>query len=328
MEDAECASTTTITTITDESDEVTETGFESSPVTTSDTNANINSHVPATHVLSTAHTTSDEDVKMESDSNSYSNFSPSETNTKSSCRSSSAGLNHRVGRNSEHWYQNRCFNHYWHHYYFVSLWCQKHMEVYRGVHEQFSSQSNNSEVTTSINEADKGVFKKPVSVKTHRNRKARRRRKEAKKRMRLAFSHAETMNSSSNSLDEEDATDTATDDVDFAVKMDISEEMLDFFAHTHKHRAERDELKKKAKGTKQEKLINIEEVRSDQKERTVEAPKERPGSRRTEEMRFLYGKGAAMIHGMETALQMNFDRNLDVKQPKLWPNMPFKILFD
>lgn len=74
--------------------------------------------------------------------------------------------------------------------------------------------------------------------------------------------------------------------------------------------------------------IHFVSVRSDQKERTVEAPKERPGSRRTEEMRFLYGKGAAMIHGMETALQMNFDRNLDVKQPKLWPNMPFKILFD
>ena len=46
------------------------------------------------------------------------------------------------------------------------------------------------------------------------------------------------------------------------------------------------------------------------------------------EMKMLYGKGAAMIHGMETALQMNFDRNLDVRQPKMWPNMPFKIVFD
>ena len=67
---------------------------------------------------------------------------------------------------------------------------------------------------------------------------------------------------------------------------------------------------------------------SPQKERTVEAPKERPGSRRTSEMKMLYGKGAAMIHGMETALQMTFDRNKDLKQPKMWPNMPLKIVFN
>ena len=69
-------------------------------------------------------------------------------------------------------------------------------------------------------------------------------------------------------------------------------------------------------------------VRGDQKERTAAAPTERPGSKRTSEMRLLYGKGAAMIHGMETALQMNFDRNLDVLQPSLWPNMPFRVIFD
>ncbi|KAK7503845.1 hypothetical protein BaRGS_00004968 [Batillaria attramentaria] len=104
--------------------------------------------------------------------------------------------------------------------------------------------------------------------------------------------------------------------------------MLDFFAHTHKHRLEREARKKSEKTKKEETLVNIEEVRSDQKERTVEAPREQPGSRRTAEMRLLYGKGAAMIHGMETALQMNFDRNLDVRQPKPWPNMPFKVIFD
>ena len=60
---------------------------------------------------------------------------------------------------------------------------------------------------------------------------------------------------------------------------------------------------------------------------TVEAPRERPGARRSQEMKLLYGRGAAMIHGMETALQMAFDRNTDVKQPKLWPNMPLKIVF-
>ena len=74
--------------------------------------------------------------------------------------------------------------------------------------------------------------------------------------------------------------------------------------------------------------IGVFPVRGDQKERTAAAPTERPGSKRTSEMRILYGKGAAMIHGMETALQMNFDRNLDVLQPSLWPNMPFRVIFD
>jgi gem associated protein 8 len=41
----------------------------------------------------------------------------------------------------------------------------------------------------------------------------------------------------------------------------------------------------------------------------------------------IYGKGAAMIHGMETALQMTYDRSVDIRQPPCWPNMPLKIVF-
>ena len=61
---------------------------------------------------------------------------------------------------------------------------------------------------------------------------------------------------------------------------------------------------------------------------TTEAPKEQPGTKRTNEMKMLYGKGAAMIHGMETALQLTYDRNLDLRQPKLWPHLPLNIKFD
>ena len=75
-------------------------------------------------------------------------------------------------------------------------------------------------------------------------------------------------------------------------------------------------------------LMSFPVQASPQRERTVEAAKERPGSRRTSEMKQLYGKGAAMIHGMETAIQMTFDRNKDLKQPKLWPNMPLRIVFN
>ena len=57
------------------------------------------------------------------------------------------------------------------------------------------------------------------------------------------------------------------------------------------------------------------------------APRERPGLRRAAEMKELYGQGAAMIHGMETALQMTYDRNTDIRRPKFWPNMPFRVQF-
>ena len=61
---------------------------------------------------------------------------------------------------------------------------------------------------------------------------------------------------------------------------------------------------------------------------TIEAPTERPGQRRLEEMRELYGAGSAMIHGMETAMQLTFDKNCDRKQPRLWPALPLNIKFN
>ena len=61
---------------------------------------------------------------------------------------------------------------------------------------------------------------------------------------------------------------------------------------------------------------------------TTEAPTERPGFKRTQEMKMLYGKGAAMIHGMETAMQLTFDRYVDLHQPKLWPHLPLNIKFN
>ena len=56
-------------------------------------------------------------------------------------------------------------------------------------------------------------------------------------------------------------------------------------------------------------------------------PTERPGLRRTTEMLTLYGTGAAMIHGMETALQLTYDRYRDAKKSMLWPQLPLNITF-
>ena len=60
---------------------------------------------------------------------------------------------------------------------------------------------------------------------------------------------------------------------------------------------------------------------------TVAANTERPGVRRTAEMTKPYGKSGAMIHGMETTIQMSFNRTADIQKPKFWSNMPLKIVF-
>lgn len=54
-------------------------------------------------------------------------------------------------------------------------------------------------------------------------------------------------------------------------------------------------------------------------------PSERPGERRKAEMKKLYGKDAAKILAMEAAMQLTFDRNCDLKQPKYWPVIPLKL---
>ena len=59
-----------------------------------------------------------------------------------------------------------------------------------------------------------------------------------------------------------------------------------------------------------------------------DAPLDRVGFKREEELKILYGTRANVIHLAETKLQMKYDRNLDTYQPKYWPSFPLKIKFD
>lgn len=54
-------------------------------------------------------------------------------------------------------------------------------------------------------------------------------------------------------------------------------------------------------------------------------PSERPGERRGAEMKKLYGADAPKILAMEAAVQLTFDRNCDLRQPKYWPVIPLKL---
>ena len=61
---------------------------------------------------------------------------------------------------------------------------------------------------------------------------------------------------------------------------------------------------------------------------TSDAPRERAGLKREEELKYLYGDRANIIHLAETSLQMKFDKNLDVYEPSYWPSFPLKIKFN
>lgn len=54
-------------------------------------------------------------------------------------------------------------------------------------------------------------------------------------------------------------------------------------------------------------------------------PRKQVGLQRTQEMQLMYGKASPMILGMETAMQLSFDRNCDLRQPKLWPHIPLRL---
>ncbi|XP_071965353.1 gem-associated protein 8-like isoform X1 [Antedon mediterranea] len=106
---------------------------------------------------------------------------------------------------------------------------------------------------------------------------------------------------------------------DDSFEMEISEELRHFFSVSAKFKEER------RKARESEALEDESAHSAQQLKRSTAPPSERPGQRRLKEMKDLYGKNAAMIHGMETALQLQFDRACDKKQPSHWPIIPLNV---
>jgi len=109
------------------------------------------------------------------------------------------------------------------------------------------------------------------------------------------------------------------------IEMQFAPEFMQFLMESAKHRKERDEqmTQNPTESSYAGALLNKESI--SMKKRTTEAPKQQPGSQRLEEIKLLYGKDAQMIHGMETAMQLNFEQNCDIKQPQFWPNLPLQF---
>ncbi|KAM8905286.1 gem-associated protein 8 [Spinachia spinachia] len=107
--------------------------------------------------------------------------------------------------------------------------------------------------------------------------------------------------------------------------MEISDELRQYFAQTEKHR---EELKKQQRIEDElhESYVPADRDLRDVSSRSSAAPpSDRPGERRGAEMKKLYGADAAKVLAMEAAMQLSFDRNCDLKQPKYWPVIPLKL---
>ncbi|KAG5267304.1 hypothetical protein AALO_G00220270 [Alosa alosa] len=200
------------------------------------------------------------------------------------------------------WYDHPLYARYWQHYDHAMNWYQKHRRAYRKAIE-----------------AAYGPMALPTrnrNIPTHSGR-----------HMRGSGHSRYEERDWSGSEKEEDSSENSESEIECDVtNMDISEELREYFAHTERHR---EELKRQ----QEEEAVRHEAyVFADQDLRrsatdgcSVSAPLERPGERRSAEMKRLYGENAARIQAMETAMQLNFDRNCDRLQPKYWPVIPLKL---
>ncbi|KAG0445126.1 hypothetical protein HPB47_019480 [Ixodes persulcatus] len=224
------------------------------------------------------------------------------------------------------WYQNPLFDRYWHHYRETLGWFQRHKQV--------------------LYELEHGVEKSCERDSACERRSGSKRWQgrydESRKRRR---SVAEPPSPSCG--DEGDCSDDQRGPEE-ELEMEVTEEMIAFFAQSERHRRElraaRESRENEDKA--REEGSNWDLVRHRRVARVfslslsacllpaaLSGPQPDDGpmsagqrlSRRTAEMKSLYGKSAAMIHGMETAMQLSCDRFRDTKQPKHWPNIPLKL---
>lgn len=192
------------------------------------------------------------------------------------------------------WFSSPVYSRYWQHYEQAMGWYQRHRRAY---HKAL--------------EAAYG----PGLLRQHRPSSQPR------------YADWEAGGSPSDEEEEEDEEESSSDsDIECDVSnMEISEELRQYFAQTEKHR---EELKRQQQmeAEQQDSYVPADQdLRSATYRSSTAPPSERPGERRAAEMKKLYGKDASKIMAMEAAMQLTFDRNCDLKQPKYWPVIPLKL---
>ncbi|KAM9320040.1 gem-associated protein 8 [Gastrophryne carolinensis] len=230
-------------------------------------------------------------------------------------------INHQANiyfQDTEPWYAGRVYSRYWKHYSQAMQWLYKHKRAYRmAVSSLCYPPWYLAETFQPVRYADWEGESSHSGIRTRSPKRSR--------RQRPCLKVSSSKDKESEMEQDPAASSDSGDEIECDMSnMEITEELRQYFEQTEKHR---EELKRQQK---LEEELHGEYVDAGHdlyvnKKRSTQPPSERPGERRRLEMKKLYGEDAAKIQGMETAIQLNFDRHCDKKQPKYWPIIPLKL---
>ncbi|XP_029645919.1 gem-associated protein 8 [Octopus sinensis] len=208
------------------------------------------------------------------------------------------------------WFTHDYFSKYWQYYNYSTQWYMNHLNYIRNASQSAEWPVN---MTMAYNQQSSSISSPPWHPNQQRSPSYHHKKQHNK------FRH---QRKSSSTCTATELMDTTED-----IEMKVPDSLLDFMIVSRKFREEREALKNEQNAEDAGQCVNIEDVTDHLRTPSILPPSERPGSQRTSEIKQLYGKKASLIHSMETALQMTYDQMVDLKQPKMWPNMPLKIVF-
>ncbi|XP_041066629.1 gem-associated protein 8 [Carcharodon carcharias] len=224
---------------------------------------------------------------------------------------------------SDIWYNHKMYSRFWQHYQLAMGWLQKHRRAYRKAVEslEYSPWYNAEPAATRFADWQNGSSCYSSGYTWHSERSQSRQ---------WQYPHGSEIevedldNEANLNVDKEGETDSDSEIECDVSNVEITEELRQYFRQTEKHQ---EELKRQQQydDEQQAKYVLADRDFHSTTGRTIQPPAERPGERRLVEMKRLYGDEATKIQGMETAMQLLFDRKCDKKQPKYWPVIPLKL---
>ncbi|XP_038613449.1 gem-associated protein 8 [Tachyglossus aculeatus] len=223
-------------------------------------------------------------------------------------------------RDSEPWYSRPVYARFWQHYSQAMRWMQRHKNAYRkAVGSFYSFPAHRPEPPPSSRYADWSGDDLPARSWPRKSG----RRDWAQRTPDTRRDCQGTAEEDRGSTTEEESESDGEIECDLS-NMEITEELRQYFAETERHREEL-RRQQQLEAESQDTYVEADHDLHLPTRRSVRPPVERPGERRMAEMKKLYGDSAAKILAMETAMQLNFDRGCDLKQPKYWPVIPLKL---
>ncbi|XP_050738927.1 gem-associated protein 8-like isoform X2 [Eriocheir sinensis] len=221
------------------------------------------------------------------------------------------------------WHNDSRFSYFWQHYNmlmnaghqdavmrgrYVAMQTRATLTTMSGMHHPLSSKLQQSHVS-------KNPFREKYL------KKQRKRIKKNNKRKKRSISIIQGNQSDTESLYSQMRQGMHIQDTN--EDMEVTEDFLAFLEQSKKHREE-------WKNTKSPRNLSFSEenILTSKEVAPYPNPKEHPDVIRSREMQELYGQASPKIQAMETALQLSFDRNNTIYQPKYWPNIPLNVMFN